>query len=44
MYRWDFGILWSYRWLLLDGLGVTIAFTAAIVVLGLMAGLIAGKH
>jgi ABC-type amino acid transport system permease subunit len=41
MYRWDFGILWSYRWLLLDGLGVTIAFTAAIVVLGLMAGLIA---
>ena len=41
MYRWDFGILWSYRWLLLDGLGVTIAFTAAFVVLGLMVGLIA---
>src|ERR1700726_315168 len=41
MYRWDFGILWGYRWLLLDGLGVTIAFTAAIVVFGLAAGLIA---
>ena len=41
MYRWDFGILWSYRWLFLDGLGVTVAFTAAIVVFGLAAGLIA---
>jgi polar amino acid transport system permease protein len=41
MYKWDFGILWGYRWLLLDGLGVTIAFTAAIVVFGLASGLIA---
>jgi polar amino acid transport system permease protein len=41
MYRWDFGILWGYRWLLLDGLGVTVAFTAAIVVFGLASGLIA---
>ncbi|WP_342360814.1 amino acid ABC transporter permease [Terrarubrum flagellatum] len=41
MYQWDFSILWSYRWLLLNGLGVTVAFTAAIVALGLVAGLIA---
>src|SRR6266702_549730 len=41
MYQWDFGILWSYRWLFLNGLSVTIAFTAAIVVLGLASGLIA---
>jgi polar amino acid transport system permease protein len=41
MYRWDFGMLWGYRWLLLDGLGVTVAFTAAIVVFGLASGLIA---
>ncbi len=41
MYQWDFGILWSYRWLLLNGLGVTVGFTAAIVAFGLVAGLIA---
>ena len=41
MYHWDFSILWGYRWLFLQGLGVTIAFTAAIVILGLMAGLVA---
>ena len=42
MYQWDFGSLWSYRWLFLNGLGVTVAFTAAIVVLGLAVGLLAG--
>ncbi len=41
MYQWDFGILWGYRWLLLNGLGVTIAFTAGIVVIGLLIGLVA---
>jgi polar amino acid transport system permease protein len=41
MYQWDFGILWSYRWLLLNGLWVTVAFTAAIVAFGLVAGLLA---
>ena len=41
MYQWDFGILWGYRWLLLNGLWVTVAFTAAIVVFGLAAGLAA---
>jgi len=40
MYQWDFSILWGYRWLLLQGLGMTIAFTAAIVVLGLLVGLL----
>lgn len=42
MYQWDFNILWGYRWLLLEGTLVTIALTAAVVVLGLLAGLIAG--
>ncbi len=41
MYHWDFGLVWTYRWLLLDGLGVTVGFTVAIVVLGLAAGLLA---
>ncbi|WP_029005919.1 amino acid ABC transporter permease [Azorhizobium doebereinerae] len=41
MYHWDFGLVWTYRWLLLDGLGVTVGFTIAIVVLGLVMGLAA---
>jgi len=41
MYEWDFSILWGYRWLLLQGLGVTVAFTAATVVGGLVVGLTA---
>jgi polar amino acid transport system permease protein len=42
MYEWDFNILWGYRWLLLEGTLVTIGLTAAVVVLGLLIGLIAG--
>jgi len=42
MYKWDFSVLWGYRWLFLQGLGVTVAFTIAIVVLGLTIGLLAG--
>lgn len=42
MYQWDFGVVWGYRWLFLQGLGVTVAFTAAIVVFGLLVGLVAG--
>ncbi|MDQ1185518.1 polar amino acid transport system permease protein [Agrobacterium larrymoorei] len=42
MYQWDFNILWGYRWLLLQGTLVTIGLTAAVVVLGLLVGLIAG--
>ncbi|MBD8554544.1 amino acid ABC transporter permease [Rhizobium sp. CFBP 8762] len=42
MYQWDFSILWSYRGLLFEGTLVTIALTAAVIVLGLMIGLVAG--
>ncbi|ACA18013.1 polar amino acid ABC transporter, inner membrane subunit [Methylobacterium sp. 4-46] len=42
MYVWDFGVLWGYRWLLLNGLAVTVAFTAGIVALGLAVGLVGG--
>ena len=42
MYQWDFGSLWTYRWLFLYGLELTVAFTVAIVALGLVFGLIAG--
>lgn len=41
MYEWDFSVLWEYRWLFLQGLGLTISFTAAIVVGGLVIGLLA---
>lgn len=41
MYEWDFSILWGYRWLLLQGLGVTVAFTAATVAGGLVIGMTA---
>lgn len=42
MYQWDFTILWSYRSLFVQGLWITLAFTVAIVVLGLAIGLLAG--
>jgi len=42
MYEWDFNILWSYRWLMLEGTLVTIALTAGVVLLGLLTGLVAG--
>ena len=42
MYQWDYGIVWSYRWLFVNGLGVTLGFTAAIVILGLLVGLASG--
>ncbi len=42
MYHWDFGILWTYRSLLIAGLGYTLLFTAICVVLGLVIGLAAG--
>ncbi|OYU47008.1 MAG: ABC transporter permease [Rhizobiales bacterium PAR1] len=41
MYQWDFAFLWSYRWLFLKGLGVTVAFTVGIVLLGLVIGQLA---
>ena len=42
MYEWDFYFIWGYRWLFLQGLGVTIAFTVGIVMIGLVVGLVAG--
>ena len=41
MYQWDFSILWDYRWIFLQGLVVTVSFTVAIVVGGLVVGLTA---
>jgi polar amino acid transport system permease protein len=41
MYEWDFSILFGYRWLFLQGLGITLAFTVAIVVGGMAIGLLA---
>ncbi len=41
MYTWDFGSLWGYRWLFVSGLEVTVLFTVAIVVFGLVTGLLA---
>lgn len=41
MYQWDFSFIWSYRWLFVNGLGVTLGFTVATIVLGLLVGLFA---
>jgi polar amino acid transport system permease protein len=41
-YAWDFSFLWAYRWLILTGLGVTIAYTVGTIILGLVIGLVAG--
>ena len=42
MYHWDFGVLWTYRTLLISGLAYTLLFTAICVVLGLLIGLVTG--
>jgi polar amino acid transport system permease protein len=42
VYHWDFSILWTYRWLLIAGLGYTLLFTVICVVLGLLIGLVTG--
>ncbi len=41
-YTWDFSFLWAYRWLILTGLGVTIAYTVGTILLGLVIGLATG--
>lgn len=41
-YTWDFSFLWAYRWLILTGLGVTIAYTIGTILLGLLVGLATG--
>jgi polar amino acid transport system permease protein len=41
-YAWDFSFLWAYRWLILAGLGITIAYTVGTILLGLVIGLVTG--
>jgi polar amino acid transport system permease protein len=41
-YAWDFSFLWAYRWLILWGLGITIAYTVGTIALGLAIGLATG--
>jgi polar amino acid transport system permease protein len=41
-YSWDFAFLWSYRLLLLEGLGMTVAYTVGTIALGLAIGLVVG--
>ena len=41
-YAWDFSFLWSYRGLILTGLGVTVAYTIGTILLGLVIGLLVG--
>jgi polar amino acid transport system permease protein len=41
-YAWDFSFLWSYRGLILFGLGVTIAYTVGTILIGLAIGLLTG--
>ena len=41
-YAWDFSFLWSYRGLILTGLGVTVAYTIGTILLGLVVGLLTG--
>src|SRR5271155_312977 len=41
-YAWDLSFLWAYRWLILAGLGVTIAYTVGTILLGLVIGLVTG--
>lgn len=41
-YHWQFGFLWEYRWLILGGLGVTLAFAIGTTLLGLAIGVLIG--
>jgi len=41
-YQWDFSFLWGYRWLILTGLGYTIAYTIGTILFGLIIGLATG--
>jgi polar amino acid transport system permease protein len=42
MYAWDFSLIWTYRTLLLYGIGYTLLFTVICVLGGLAVGLLAG--
>ncbi|HTZ34671.1 MAG TPA: amino acid ABC transporter permease [Stellaceae bacterium] len=41
-YAWDFAFLWHYRWLVVVGLGITVAYTAVTIVIGMVIGLVVG--
>src|SRR6202049_1294813 len=41
-YNWDFSFLWHYRWLILWGLGVTVAYTIGSIAIGMVIGLVTG--
>jgi len=41
-YNWDFSFLWHYRWLIVWGLWVTIAYTIATIAIGMVIGLAVG--
>jgi polar amino acid transport system permease protein len=41
-YAWDFSFLWHYRWLVLCGLGITIAYTIGTILVGFVIGLAVG--
>jgi polar amino acid transport system permease protein len=41
-YDWDFSVLWTYRKLLVRGVGATILFTLVCVFLGLVVGVVTG--
>jgi polar amino acid transport system permease protein len=42
VYTWDFSFLWHYRYLVLWGLGITIAYTVVTILIGMVIGLLAG--
>jgi polar amino acid transport system permease protein len=42
VYNWDFGFLWHYRYLVLVGLGITIAYTIVTIAIGMVIGLLTG--
>jgi polar amino acid transport system permease protein len=42
VYTWDFSFLWHYRYLILYGLGITIAYTIVTIAIGMVIGLVAG--
>ena len=41
-YAWDFSFLWHYRWLILWGLGITVAYTVGSIAIGMVIGLTTG--
>jgi polar amino acid transport system permease protein len=42
VYNWDFAFLWHYRYLVVVGLGITIAYTIVTIAVGMVIGLLTG--